>query len=333
MQPKTIRALDTILAGYIGRKLPQVKNVQVGNVVRSTAGASRSQWFFDVSWDGEAPVAKRLTLRASECTCFREDDSSIEREYRIFKGLEGSPIPVPTNYWYEDDPTWLGEPFVIREFIDAQASFATERDETKRRILDHFIELLAAQHCMDWRAFGLGFLGAPDPPEDCALRLLEKWDATVQRDRLEPTPLMTAAAVWLKRNLPRSVDRIVLCQGQVGPGQILYSGDRVVASLDWESAFLGDPMADIAYLEFILRPTMGDYTDVLLRRYEKLSGLTIRPENVRFYSVFGSYWVSAICISGRRSVATGEMRKLQALNVGLAVPLSFMRRIARVIAS
>ncbi|MBI4299545.1 MAG: hypothetical protein HY677_00285, partial [Chloroflexi bacterium] len=136
-----------------------------------------------------------------------------------------------------------------------------------------------------------------------------------------------------KRNMPREVDRIALCQGQVGPGQILYSDDRVVGSLDWESAFLGDPMADIAYFDFIVRPMMGDYVDVLLQRYEELSGLKIRPENVRFYSVFGSYWVSAICICGRNRVASGEMRKLQTANVGIRVPQSFMRRIAQVIAS
>ncbi|MBI4300926.1 MAG: phosphotransferase, partial [Chloroflexi bacterium] len=173
MEPETIARLDQVLAAYLAYRLPEVEDVRVSNVVRSTGGASRSQWFFDVSWRGEAPVSKTLTLRASECTCFRDSESSLEREYRIFKALEGSPVPVPRNYWYEDDPRWLGEPFVIRERIEARTSFAGEPPETKRRIIDHFVEILAAQHSMDWRKMGLSFLGASARTEDCALELVE----------------------------------------------------------------------------------------------------------------------------------------------------------------
>src|SRR4029079_18211792 len=100
------------------------------------------------------------------------------------------------------------------------------------------------------------FLGVPESPEAAAPRLVETWIAAVERELLEPSPLMAAAGAWLRRNVPHRADCIALCQGQVGPGQILYDGERVAGSTDWESAFLGDPMADIAYFDFSVRPLL-----------------------------------------------------------------------------
>jgi aminoglycoside phosphotransferase (APT) family kinase protein len=333
VEPEQIRQLDEILAAYLRHKLPAVEGISVDKVERSTGGASRSQWFFDARWEGEAAVSKQLTLRTSECTCFRDEESSIEREYRIYKSLERSPVPVPTNYFYEDDPRWLGRPFVIRERLEGTTAFVGATPEQQQRIVDQLIEVLAAQHLMDWDELGLSFLGAPEPGPDCALHLVDQWENVIRREQLEPSPLLTAAARWLRHRSPRVVDRISLCQGQVGPGQMLVRGDQLVGSLDWESAFLGDPMSDIAYLEYMLRPSMGDYVDQLLARYCDLTGLPIRKENIRFYLVFNSFWVTAICLAGRRRVASGEMPKLQTSYVGISIPQGFMMRIAQVLAS
>ena len=330
MEPEIIRQLEPILATYLSHRLPGLKNLTINNIERSTGGASRSQWFFDATWDGDASISNQLILRTVECTCFRDEESSIEREYLIYKRLENSPVPVPINYFYEDDPQWIGIPFVIRQRLPGTTRMDRSSPEGQRRIADQLIEVLAAQHLMDWQALDLSFLGVPDDSANCAAHLVDQWANVIRREQLEPNPLLTAAARWLRHRAPRKVDRISLCQGQVGPGQVLCEDDKLIASLDWESAFLGDPMADIAYFSFMLRPTLGDYVDDLLARYCHLTGFTIREENIRFYEVFNSFWVAAICLAARRRVATGEMSQLQATYVGISIPHSFLTRIARV---
>ena len=332
MELETIQRLPEILAAYLSERLPSVRNVSVTNVVRSAGGGSRSMWFFDAAWEGEAPVAKQLIFRANESTCFRDAEASLEKEYRVFRALQETPIPVPANYWYERDPKWAGEDFVIRERVDGDGSFRELPAPRQRAILDHFVELLAIQHNLDWEAMGLSFLGAPSDGADCARLVVETWERATKRELLEPQPVMTATMAWLKRNLPTAVDRIVLGQGQVGPGQFLHRDDRVVASLDWESAFIGDPMSDLAYLDFMVRPVIGDEAmAALIARYSELSGIPIRRDNVRFYTVFQSYWAVSACLAATNRFATGEMRKLQALTLGVQAPRSFLRRMQRIV--
>ena len=332
MEPDTIERLPEILRAYLSERLPEVRNVTIHNVARSPGGNSRSMWFFDAGWDGDAPVSKQLMFRANESTCFRDEEASLEKEYRIFRALQDTPVPVPANYWYERDPSWAGEDFVIRERVDGDTNFRDLPAESQLAILNHFVEILAAQHNLDWEALGLSFLGAPKDGPECARMVVERWERATQRELLEPQPVMTATMAWLKRNLPTEVDRIVLGQGQVGPGQVLFRDDRVVASLDWESGFIGDPMSDLAYLDFMVRPMIGDEAmEGLITRYGELSGLPIRRDNMRFYTVFQSYWAVSACLAAVNRFATGEMRKTQTLVLGMAAPRSFLRRMERIV--
>ena len=332
MEPETIERLPEILRAYLSEHLPEVRNVSIHNVARSPGGNSRSMWFFDADWEGEAPVAKRLMFRANESTCFRDEEASLEKEYRVFRALQETPVPVPTNYWYERDPSWAGEDFVIRERVEGDTDFRSLPAASQRAILDHFVELLAIQHNLDWESMGLAFLGAPRDGPECARMVVERWERATKRELLEPQPVMTATMAWLKRNLPTEVDRIVLGQGQVGPGQILFRDDRVVASLDWESGFIGDPMSDLAYLDFMVRPMIGDDAmEGLITRYGELSGLPIRRDNMRFYTVFQSYWAVSACLAAVNRFSTGEMRKTQTLTLGMAAPRSFLRRMERIV--
>jgi|TARA_B100000315_G_C14544085_1_gene572366 aminoglycoside phosphotransferase (APT) family kinase protein len=328
MEPEVIVKLDTLLSDYLRYRIPAVRNLKVSNVTRSTGGASRSQWFFDAHWDGPADIASELILRTGECTCFRDEEASLEREFRIYKCLKDSPVPVPDNYWYEEDPKWLGLPFVIRERLPGSTRMDELSLDEQFDLASQLIDILAAQHDMDWQEKGFAFLGEPPDRDRCAEHLVDQWYRVIRREQLEPSPLLTTAARWLRQRSPTHVDRICLCQGQVGPGQVLFNDGQIVGSLDWESAFLGDPMADIAYFSFMLRPILGDRIDSLLERYTRVTGLPIREENVRFYEVFNSFWVAAICFAARNRVETGEMAKLQTTYVGVSIPHSFLTRIA-----
>ena len=75
----------------------------------------------------------------------------------------------------------------------------------------------------------------------------------------EPDPLVLYAQGWLRANAPKQVQRTVLVQGDTGPGNFLAEDGRVTGIVDWEFAHVGDPMADLAWLEYRTRVHAGDF--------------------------------------------------------------------------
>ena len=91
-------------------------------------------------------------------------------------------------------------------------------------------------------------------------------------------------------------------------------------------------MSDLAYLDFMVRPIIGDDAmEALIARYGELSGLPIRRDNMRFYTVFQSYWAVSACLAAVNRFSTREMRKTQTLTLGMAAPRSFLRRMERIV--
>jgi aminoglycoside phosphotransferase (APT) family kinase protein len=94
-----------------------------------------------------------------------------------------------------------------------------------------------------------------------------------------------ASLDFLERKIPDYDGPAVLCQGDTGPGNFIYAGDKVLGVIDWELAHLGDPMDDIAWLSW--RATQHGFPDFpeRLREYETLSGIKVVPERVYYYRV------------------------------------------------
>ena len=72
-------------------------------------------------------------------------------------------------------------------------------------------------------------------------------------------------------------------QGDTGPGNFLYDGNRVTAIVDWELAHIGDPMDDIAWLSW--RATQQGWPDFPARmcEYEAASSIDVDEARVRYY--------------------------------------------------
>jgi hypothetical protein len=129
---------------------------------------------------------------------------------------------------------------------------------------------------------------------------LDAWEATY---RIEPDvtdPLIELALAWLRRNIPRDLAPPVLVQGDTGPGNFLYEGERVKAILDWELAHWSDPMDDIAWLS--LRAVQEPFTHFpdRLREYEQHSGIRVDAARVRYFRVFAEARI-VIMGHGRRN--------------------------------
>jgi aminoglycoside phosphotransferase (APT) family kinase protein len=186
----------------------------------------------------------------------------------------------------------------------------------RARMTDEFIDILARIHAIDWRAAGLDFMPVPADESACGLMEIEKWEAIVTGEAMEPQPVLRAAFRWLRRHLPQPAQRIVLVHADYRTGNFLAAPDgEIKGILDWEMTHLGDPLEDVAWA--CIRPWRWIGTehigglmerDYFYRRYEEQSGLRIDEESVRFWEVLGNVKLAAIFLTGARSFCEGRTR-------------------------
>jgi len=309
------------IEAFLRSRLPEAADITVSGVYRIPGGASRETWSFDAAWrDNGAAVSRGFILR-------RDPDASVleterDLEFRVIGAAHVSGIPVPEVYWLEEDASWLDRSFFVMERIEG-----CETNPTKvlmdpglfvhhGRISGQLMEILARIHEIDWQGHDLGFLGVPADESACGLMEIERWEAIVDREALEPQPVLRAAFRWLRRHQPRPAQRIALVHADYRTGNFLCDPEgNVRGILDWEMAHLGDPLEDVGW--FAIRPWrwlgnelvggLMERTD-FIARYEAASGLPADLESVRFWEVLGNVKLAAIFLTGARSFTEGRTR-------------------------
>ena len=317
------------VAEYLQSRLPEAAEIAVQDVKRLPGGASRETWSFDARWrEGGTEVARAFVLRRDPDASLLETDR--DTEFRVMEAVWSQGVPVPRMYWLEPDPAWLERPFFVMERVDGcevsaqkllyEPRFVAVHD----RIARSFVDVVAQIHALDWRSLGLECLVPPADAAACGMTEIERWEAVVDRDSLEPQPVLRAAFRWLRHHLPPPAQRIVLVHADYRTGNFLFDeSGEIKAFLDWEMAHLGDPLEDIAWA--CIRPWRwaGDERigglmprEEFYRLYEGASGLTVHRESVRFWEVLGNVKLAAIFLTGARSFCDGRTRSIMMALVG-----------------
>jgi len=115
--------------------------------------------------------------------------------------------------------------------------------------------------------------------------------AEVTHETGEQFPTLRRVGEWLRANAPEESET-TLVHGDYRPGNILFAGaerPRITGVLDWESAKLGDPLTELAYLLLRWRDE-GDPTPSLASiedRYDNEAMLQeLREDNERGLAPF-----------------------------------------------
>ncbi len=108
---------------------------------------------------------------------------------------------------------------------------------------------------------------------------------------------------WASDNLPKNA-RYTVVHGDFRIGNMIvgeHDGIRLV--LDWEIGQAGDPMQDLGWLcvktwRFGGKLPVGGFgrREELFEAYERASGFTVNPADVRFWEAFGSVKWAAGCL-------------------------------------
>jgi aminoglycoside phosphotransferase (APT) family kinase protein len=152
-----------------------------------------------------------------------------------------------------DDPSYLGAPFYLMEYMRGEVVRADNRHfvqtpELRRRVSEQMVDVLVALQEVDWRAVGLEGFGRPDGYLE---RQLKRWSDQLERTtpHTRPLPVMENVKDWLRARIPDSPAPTIV-HGDYKLDNVMFDPNsaRAIAVLDWEMSTIGDPLADFGWM-------------------------------------------------------------------------------------
>lgn len=250
------------LGHWLAQKLPGHGGL---TTERIGGGQSNPTWFVDF---GDA----RLVLRKKPSGPILKGAHAIEREYRVLRALEATPVPVPRALWLEEDDGVLGTPFYVMERLDGRVfednSLPGVSASDRREMYLDAARTLAKLHAVRPDDAGLGDFGRPG---NYFQRQIARWSKQYEQSPGERIPALDRIIEWLQVNMPEEDGVTSVVHGDFRLGNLMFhpTDPRVIAVLDWELATLGDPLADLGYAVMPWRTSSDEYGGILDTNWEE----------------------------------------------------------------
>ena len=215
-------------------------------------GRSNLTYLLDVG-AADGPGRGPLVLRRPPLGHVLPTAHDMAREYRVLTALSGTAVPVPRPVAFCQDPSVVGAPFYLMDYVDG-AVLRTSEDAGALApgqaglLSRRFVEMLALIHGMDVGAVGLAGFGKP---EGYLARQLARWQRQWELSVTREMPGYDDLTRRLAAGLPA-------VSGAATPGTLVHGdyrvdnmlivpGDepRISAVVDCEMSTLGDPLADL----------------------------------------------------------------------------------------
>jgi aminoglycoside phosphotransferase (APT) family kinase protein len=175
-------------------------------------------------------------------------------EARLMARAREAGVPAPRVVVAEEDPSWLGSPFAIVEFVVGAAPNVWSRrmraqvaSDGGMSLLHQLVELALAIPAVPLEEITpRPSAVAMNAAEYSVLADVDRWLELLQMTS-RPRAALTLAGRWLAANAPSTTD-VVLQHHDFRLGNVLFDGaGRALAVIDWEFAGAGDPFCDIGY--------------------------------------------------------------------------------------
>lgn len=263
--------------------LEWVAEVGGGEVTRLERHVARREaWVVDVTRPDGSVLQGFLRLERTPAG--PDSATSLLKETKIIEALGRTEVPVPEIYGRND-----ALHCTLFERVRGRSDIDKLTDARQQRaVMEDFIRVMAKMHTLDLDELGLApyMPYHPTTPEEAALAdvdlALRQWSHFLAG---YTDPLITYAVSWLRRNVPKTLARVSLVQGDTGPVNFMFDGDEVSAVIDLEWGHFGDPLEDLG--NFCVRefwnPSGG--LDGLFRMYEELSGIPYTKAAAQYYRV------------------------------------------------
>jgi aminoglycoside phosphotransferase (APT) family kinase protein len=247
MQEKTGPSATVDLAG-LKRFLDERKLGDTGALRSENISFGHSNEVHLIHFDG-----KSWALRRPPRGPLLPTAHDMMREYRVVKALQNTAVPVPRVYAVCDDPSYIGAPFYLMEYmrgdvVRADNKHFAQTPELRRQVSEQMVDVLVDLQEVDWRAAGLEGFGRPDGYLE---RQLKRWTDQLERTipHTRPLPVMENVKEWLRARIPQSPAPTIV-HGDYKLDNVMFNpkSARAIAVLDWEMSTIGDPLADFGWM-------------------------------------------------------------------------------------
>jgi aminoglycoside phosphotransferase (APT) family kinase protein len=295
--------LRTKLAPWLADRMG-LSGVRIGAVeIPSSSGVANETLLVEACWTSRGKQCHQgLAVRiAPDRPLFA--GRAFRHQYLVQAALEAeSDVRVPRLIGYEEDPDVLGSPFFVSERVAglvpgdrphySEAGFLADASQKQRRRLwESAVDALARLHTVP--AARVAFLD-PGTGRGGLNDEMHYWrDYT---DRLEVGSgwnheMLEHGWGWLTEHQPRDVAS-KFSWGDARIGNMVFRDFEVVALLDWDTASLAGPVADLAWWIQMdrhcweLLPGLGRPDD-LIKRWERQAGRAVM--HLHWYLVFTAF--------------------------------------------
>jgi aminoglycoside phosphotransferase (APT) family kinase protein len=311
---RTDEALDR-LTSWFTRRLPDATEVRIENADRVTFGHSAEMLTLTLAWrEGGEPVRRDVVVRLRPPFPGLLEPYDMARQFTILRAMEPTAVRSPAVLWLDAVGEVLDRPFYVMERVPGgvyEQQLPAELDarpETIRRMTQALVEQLAAIHLVDLPGTGLTALGdGRTYLED----QLAHWTAEMRRVQRGELPILERLLRELTDRQPEASERVTLVHGDPKPGNFAFTDGEVTAVFDWELSGVGDPLADVGYLDLLWK-TPGFFTsrpsaltaDEAVAYYEELTGIPVRHRE--WYRAFQTFKTCVILLVGAMLVDAGH---------------------------
>jgi len=252
---------------------------------RSDSGASRITWLLGTTRrrcvlrqdPGDGPVAGTPL--------------NLAREASVYRALADTPVKIPSLIASTDDA-------ILMDMATGSPDLGGLEQEDIDAVLGSYIDTLADLHQVpvDDR---FQHLGPPASPAEAARSNVKLWADILTSRVKRSSALATFATRWLLSHAPENADRLVVCHGDIGPGNFMHDGEQVTAMLDWEFVHVGDPMDDLAWLAFRGHHFGGGIGNFYhqLERWQQKTGYPVDRRRIAYYRIVVMYIWLVSCLA------------------------------------
>jgi aminoglycoside phosphotransferase (APT) family kinase protein len=283
------------------------REVEITEPVLLAGGASKEAWAVDAG-------GERLIVRRAAATVMHHHTLTLEQEYAVIEAAYETGVKAPKPYGYLPDLAGR-EAFVMArldgETIGRRIVRKDELAGAREKLPMQLAEELAKIHSIP--AERLPFL-----PEASIGRMVAELD-----DVGEPHPAIELGLWWLRENRPPARDAVVN-HGDYRIGNVVVDADGLVGVLDWEFVHLDDPVRDMAFgmvraWRFgAVEQRLGGVGDVepFVQRYNELTGLEVRPEELDYWELAGNVAWAIGCLTQAQRHLSGLDRSVELATLG-----------------
>ena len=245
------------LKKYVSENMMKSDDIEIIDFSQSSSGWSDESYVFSVRWfEKGTKKTKAFVVRKLKKGGLMSENKNLYDQYKILDVLsKQTDLPVPKVYCFEQNERVLGSEFFVMEKLDGKSYVPWskegkaffEKAAKSETIPAQFVHYLASLHNVDYPSLDFDESFKKVDSVNYLHHKISELENLYLKYKVFSDPIMTDALEWLKRNKPKPVPLCII-HNDYRTGNMLFKDDRITGILDLESAEIGDPRMDVAYV-------------------------------------------------------------------------------------